>query len=447
MRWLVGCRMVLAIGVVALAGCQTMSPSSAPLTAEEAARAMSRDTRVVDNIAGDNAALRRSFLNLRDSGSWRERGYFSAEESDHLEAMLFRFHTAHQQLGEISDRYAGGEESSEVRTLQVRASDLAQQQSAFLVTTFAEDAVAQAKLNQAYPRSEIPRHTYDTLAGSLRTSLEKEARAVSLEIRDDWDDASFSMQADLFLNVSRLKKPTAYVIRFNDVQKGELFARMQPGDLLLTYTGGYASDVFIPGAFKHGITYVGTPAERRAAGLGPERILKVAGIPEGRGFAASLDQETTLAGRPANLIEAVGEGVKFSNLEFIMDTHISRLVVVRPRLGPSERTRQLGSVFSYLGQDYDFRFDFADSSRQVCTEVIYRSLNGMDGIDFPLTSRGGHVTLSADDLIRYWLEDRPEAFEFVLFAEEKPRSPGHGAGVLYGAEGKSRLVELMREEG
>ena len=42
--------------------------------------------------------------------------------------------------------------------------------------------------------------------------------------------------------------------------------------MIFTYTAGYMSDVFIPGAFKHGITFVGSLEERSEAGLTAESI-------------------------------------------------------------------------------------------------------------------------------------------------------------------------------
>ena len=42
---------------------------------------------------------------------------------------------------------------------------------------------------------------------------------------------------------------------------------LQPGDILLTYTGGYMSNLFLPGSFKHAITYVGDNQQRKKAGL------------------------------------------------------------------------------------------------------------------------------------------------------------------------------------
>ena len=73
--------------------------------------------------------------------------------------------------------------------------------------------------------------------------------------------------AHAFNGVSRLKSPTARLVRFTDAQKADAMGRLRPGDVIVTYTAGYVSDVFIPGAFKHGIAYVGSPRDRRDAGL------------------------------------------------------------------------------------------------------------------------------------------------------------------------------------
>jgi hypothetical protein len=42
----------------------------------------------------------------------------------------------------------------------------------------------------------------------------------------------------------------------------------------------------------------------------------------------------------ADVIEAVGEGVIFNHLGHIMDTHINRLLVLRPKVNRDERTHE-----------------------------------------------------------------------------------------------------------
>lgn len=441
---------VLLSVALAHSACQSTAPPRPVLSPTEMAKTLPEDARVLDSIDSHNAELRKSFVSLRASGEWRKSGYFSAVESDRMELLLFRFHNVHHHLNDIAERYEKipkeVSDKEQVREVGERAHQIAHKQSRFLVDTFADDPVAISKINQAYPRSEIPRHTYDKLVDSLKAPLKREADIVKQKIDDDMDDASYKAQSVLFYRVSRLRLPSAYLIVFSDAQKRELLSALQPGDILLSYTAGYASDVFIPGAFKHGITFVGTVEQRKAAGLSPDDIILVGGSHERSQLTKDLRRSTTRDGRPANLIEAVAEGVKFSNLEHIMDTHVNRLLVLRPRLSSGDRAKQVSRLFSYHGQDYDFRFDFADASRQVCTEVIYRSLTGLNGLEFPLTRRGGHVTLSADDLVNYWLHQNPDAFEFVMYAEEAPLSPNHRARLYAGADGKRRVERLMASE-
>jgi hypothetical protein len=250
----------------------------------------------------------------------------------------------------------------------------------------------------------------------------------------------------VFKNVSRLKNPTAQPVRFSDEQKARVYDLLRPGDVILTYTAGYISDVFIPGAFKHGITYIGTPQLREQAGLSSEAI--PAGTPDAHDKLAShLVQANLEDGKSADMIEAVAEGVIFNNLAHIMDTHVNRMLVLRPQLTAEERVDFLIEVFSYLGEEYDFRFDFTDSTRQVCTEVIYRAIQGKAGIAFGLKTRGGHETLSADDIVLYNLNEHPEAFELVLYAEEGSDRKDHAARILTGDAGMDRLRELMKSVG
>jgi len=250
----------------------------------------------------------------------------------------------------------------------------------------------------------------------------------------------YAIRSFLFKEVSRLKNPSAHMVVFSDAQKQEIFSLLQPGDLVLTYTAGYMSDIFIPGAFKHGITYIGTPEDRESMDLSAD-VLPPDERFDVQTLAVNLQESSLPDGTRADMIEAVAEGVIFNDLEHIMDTHVNRMLVLRPRLSEAERAAFLVEVYSYLGDGYDFRFDFADASQQVCTEVIYRALNGKGSIDFALTERAGHETLSADDIANYYLDS--DAFDFVLLVETKPDSKNSEALVFVGPEGEQRIEALM----
>ena len=251
----------------------------------------------------------------------------------------------------------------------------------------------------------------------------------------------YAARAFLFKSISRLKNPTAHIIEFTDAQKQEIFDHLQPGDLILTYTAGYMSDVFIPGAFKHGITYIGSKEERESLELDADILPDVERY-EPQKLTAHLDNSVLADGTQADMIEAVAEGVIFNDLEHIMDTHINRMLILRPNLSLLERKKFLVEVYSYLGDAYDFEFDFADASKQVCTEVIYRALNEKGGIDFELTVRAGHETLSADDIANYHLASSEELFDFILLVETDPTTE-KSALIYTGDEGADKLKTLM----
>jgi hypothetical protein len=218
---------------------------------------------------------------------------------------------------------------------------------------------------------------------------------------------------------------------------------LEPGDIILTFSSGYMSNVFLPGKFKHGITYVGSPAQRKSIGLPKEDL---SSVPESKiaKMKADLTLENLPSGHDADLIEAVAEGVIFNSIEEITDQHhIARMCVLRPRLNKEERIRNLTTVFLLLGNSYDFKFDFTDGSYQCCTEVIYRALHMIGPIRFKLTKRAGVQTICADDIINYYITAENRPFYFVLLAEEDTSYKGHKAKILTGDKGKKRLIELM----
>jgi Permuted papain-like amidase enzyme, YaeF/YiiX, C92 family len=285
--------------------------------------------------------------------------------------------------------------------------------------------------------------------GEMLPSLRNELRHTRIaaggrEAGTEIGDFSYATRSLLFKSVSRFKNPTVHLIKFSPAQKVQIHEALKPGDILLSYTAGYVSDVFIPGAFKHAMIYVGTPEDRRKAGLDPGRIRGVPDVSMDK-FRQSIEQPHTASGSKADLIEAVAEGVKFSNLNHILDTHINRLLVLRPQLDSQDNSQALTEVFLFLGDGYDFKFDFADASEQVCTELVYRAYNGKGNLSFSLTKRADRETLSADDIVHYYLGKDPEAFSLVLLAVENPESKDHQAEILAGKKGFEALSPLMEE--
>jgi hypothetical protein len=259
--------------------------------------------------------------------------------------------------------------------------------------------------------------------------------------KQELGDNLYAVRGILFLNVSRIKSPISVNIRFGEKQIERMKKLLEPGDVILTYSAGYMSNVFLPGKFKHGITYVGLPRDRRQVGLAEGTYPE---LPEEKIAKLKADLKTAKleSGLDADLIEAVAEGVIFNSLEEIAKEHMARLCVLRPRLRRNQLVDALTNIFLLLGNSYDFKFDFTDGSRQCCTEVIYRSLHNQKPIRFNLIKRMGIWTLSADDLVHTYLSSKPGVFDFVLYAEENPDSKGE-AVIWTGSAGERRLAALM----
>ena len=303
-----------------------------------------------------------------------------------------------------------------------------------------------ASLAPLWVRVEAQLKLVDAGRNRAMTDLDHSLAADASRASDrSFDSVAYETRSLVFKNVSRIKSPSAHLIKFSPDQKKELHGLLRPGDVMLSYTAGYVSDVFIPGTFKHGITYVGDRAEREAAGLTAASLPRL-NQPRTASFATNIELDRMPDGTSADLIEAVAEGVKFSNLDTILDTHVNRLLVLRPLIDNTERTAFLAGVFAYVGDPYDFRFDFADASRQVCTEVIYRALNGKSNIAFTLTTRAGHPTLSADDIVIYHFET-PGHFKILAYAEEDPDGGDYSARIWTGQPAEQRLKERMAADG
>ena len=74
-------------------------------------------------------------------------------------------------------------------------------------------------------------------------------------------------------------------------------------------------------------------------------------------------------------------------------------VLLRPQISREAITKGLSRVVNHCGKPYDFDFNFARSDRLVCTEVVYRAYDGVEGISLPLKFRAGRPNLSGSDLV------------------------------------------------
>jgi uncharacterized protein YycO len=171
---------------------------------------------------------------------------------------------------------------------------------------------------------------------------------------------------------------------------------LQPGDILLTRNDHRLTAALVPGFWAHAALYLGTRSQLESLGLRqhPYVLKHWDDIPE--------DSAGT-----GLVIEALAPRVQLNPLEKCL--RVDHLAVVRSTLPHDEISAAIAEALGHLGKPYDFEFDFNNSSRVVCTELIYRSYHHRGPVYFSLTKRLGRFTLTGDDFIAHVLDGMGES--------------------------------------
>jgi hypothetical protein len=178
---------------------------------------------------------------------------------------------------------------------------------------------------------------------------------------------------------------------------------LQPGDVIVTRHARALTNLFLPGFWPHAAFYVGQREQREV-----EKCV----------------------------IEARKDGVLFRPLNDTLS--VDAFVVLRPNLDAKLVGQAIERAFLHEGKMYCFDFDFFNSDRMVCTEVVYRSYDGLADLQFPLSERAGRKVLSAEDLLDFALDSR--AFTPVaIFGVE-----GCQDAIMFGEPVRDALVASYR---
>src|SRR6185436_7819320 len=134
-------------------------------------------------------------------------------------------------------------------------------------------------------------------------------------------------------------------------------------------------------------------------------------------------------GAAHTVLESVSEGVIFNSLTESM--HADYVAVLRPHsLTDEQKASAIKRAFLHQGRPYDFEFDFSTADKLVCTELVYRSYEGL--LHFDLVKIMGRDTLPALEICRKFARERDKAdrqLDFVMFLDASPGESGaHEAG-------------------
>ena len=161
-------------------------------------------------------------------------------------------------------------------------------------------------------------------------------------------------------------KPPKAPKRVNSEVIENIRDQLQPGDVFVTRHDDAMSNLFLPGFWPHSALWLG-------------------------------DED-------ANILEAKKDGVLYRQIEETLQ--VDAFTIIRPKLPPDQLERALQRARTHAGKLYDFIFDFRTTDRLVCTEVIYRTYQGIGPIDFELKLEAGRHCLSAEELLNQGIEQR-----------------------------------------
>lgn len=437
--------------------------------------------RTVAHLGDYFEELKQAAGRLIEEGAAGRRGYFTPTEEEAVRRLQVSYWKSRSALFEVVDSFRADTELVEelrpaVFLVACGAAVLLVDAARFLRESFEPLPLVRQKLNEPEPYFEIPGGTYDTVQKSLTSprhawhlyhamryldehAAELRARAADpllspvmavierLEHRLRVPASRFaqararvrarravsrlrygllgralygiqklasSMAADVYTRPGHQPRlPETVAARFREL--------LEPGDVLICRKEHAVTNYFLPGYWKHAALYLGTPAELERLGIADHENV----LPR---WAALLSPEDS---HPQRVLESMKDGVRIRPVASPFSS--DAVVAIRPRLSPGDVAEALARGLFHEGKPYDFDFDFTRADRLVCTEVVYRSYDGIGGMVFELTRRSGRLTLSAEDLLGMALE-RARFEPLAVFA------PDHGSRLVEGEEAEAILV-------
>jgi hypothetical protein len=244
-------------------------------------------------------------------------------------------------------------------------------------------------------------------------------------VKQDWYSPVYATQSMLSTWIGDTKvtdrDPCISIEQIDDVA-----TKLRPGDILLERRNWFFSNAFLPGFWPHAVLYVGTTNDLEKLGLARRDPAAAGGwtsdLPAVRDriarYAAPCED-----GHDHRVIESVSEGVIFNSLHHSI--HADYVAALRPRLTDAQKASAIAKAFGHEGKPYDFEFDFFSSDKLVCTELVYRSYEGL--LHFPLVRVMGRDTLPALEICRKYgreLNTPAQQLDFV-FLLDTPQGQSH----------------------
>ena len=124
------------------------------------------------------------------------------------------------------------------------------------------------------------------------------------------------------------------------------------------------------------------------------------------------------AGNTPAVIEALRPGVIVQSLQ--NSAGADSLAVLRPQVTRTERWQAVMAALPHYGKPYNYQFDFRTETALVCSQLVHKAYEMVDGLVLEPRMSGGRLLLSPNEIaIKYDREmGQPDAeLELVLFLD------------------------------
>jgi len=233
-------------------------------------------------------------------------------------------------------------------------------------------------------------------------------------------DLWFPIQKNVTVGISSVHLPfRPHFVTTEDLQAAA--ARLEPGDVLLARREWHLTNLGIPGYWTHAALYCGSLAAMDAYFEGLPELGGASASEYIRAKDPSAHRQLSAAdeaGFSMSVVEAVTAGVKVSSLEKAGSS--DALGALRPNVS---RFAKLGAILdglSHLGKPYDYNFDLATDNELVCSELIYKAYQRVDGVELEPTELNGRLLLSPNAICEKFdaeYEIEPRQFDHALFLD------------------------------
>jgi len=204
---------------------------------------------------------------------------------------------------------------------------------------------------------------------------------------DDLFDGFFSSLSENIGNTAGLVE-TREGYLYGDAEAAQNIRQViQPGDILIERTPFRLTDKLIPGYWGHVAVYIGTKDELIEMGIWDDLNVTY-NIDTNRTYQDDIENDQLI-------VEALRDGVQLNSIEHFLNVDDLAIMHDTSEYDTLNRTQRIKRVIEQLGKEYDFEYDIEDSSKIICSELVYIS---SIHIDWDTERFAGISTISPDNV-------------------------------------------------